>query len=203
MHNRPRGNVTAADPGCAPPPYGVTIFAEPASSEMTMRRPPSMEAFPPPGHDHAPCLDETLKRAADAFEANGLKLTPLRRRVLEEVAASHHAIGAYEILERLSRKERTRMAPISVYRALDALLEMGVVHRLESRNAYFACHAPHGKHGTRQIILACERCATVAEVATPAAFDAIDAAARGAGFRPTRVMVEVTGVCASCAAAPA
>ncbi|MBN9262399.1 MAG: transcriptional repressor [Hyphomicrobium sp.] len=168
-----------------------------------MRRAQAAPAFPTPGHDHAPCLKETLQRAADAFEARGLKLTPLRQRVLEEVAGSHHAIGAYEILERLSQKERARMAPISVYRALDALLEMGVVHRLESRNAYFACHAPHGKHGTRQIILACERCATVAEVDTPAAFDEIDAAARGAGFGPTRVMVEVTGLCATCAAAPA
>ncbi len=163
----------------------------------------SPATFPAPGHDHAPCLQETLKRAADVFEASGLKLTPLRRRVLEEVAASHHAVGAYEILERLSRKEQTRMAPISVYRALDALLEMGVVHRLESRNAYFACHAPHDSHGKRQIILACERCATVAEVATPAAFDAIDGAARDSGFGPTRVMVEVTGLCASCAASPA
>jgi Fur family transcriptional regulator, zinc uptake regulator len=168
-----------------------------------MRRAQPEQTFPAPGHDHAPCLKETLQRAADVFAANGLKLTPLRRRVLEEVAASHHAVGAYEILERLSRKERTRMAPISVYRALDALLEMGVVHRLESRNAYFACHVPHGKHGPRQIILACERCAMVAEVATPAAFEAIDSAARSAGFRPTRVMVEVTGVCASCAAAAA
>jgi len=148
-------------------------------------------------------MEDTLRRAASAFEARGLKLTPLRQRVLEEVAGSHHAIGAYEILERLAKKERTRMAPISVYRALEALLEMGVVHRLESRNAYFACHAPHGKHGARQVVLACERCATVAEVGTPAAFDAIDGAARGTGFRPTHVMVEVTGVCASCAATSA
>jgi|LNFM01.1.fsa_nt_gb Fur family zinc uptake transcriptional regulator len=164
---------------------------------------PLPASFPAPGHDHGPCLKGTLERAADVFEAKGLKLTPLRRRVLEEVAASHHALGAYEILERLARKERTRMAPISVYRALDALLEMGVVHRLESRNAYFACHAPHGKHAARQIVLACERCATVAEVAAPAAFDAIDGAARGAGFGTARVMVEVTGLCASCAASPA
>lgn len=165
------------------------------------RRPQTEPAFPSPSHDHAPCLEETLQRASDAFEANGLKLTPLRRRVLEEVAGSHHAVGAYEILERLSQKERTRMAPISVYRALDALLEMGVVHRLESRNAYFACHAAHGKNGSRQIVLACERCALVAELAMPAAFEAIDGAARGTGFAPSRVMVEVAGLCANCAVA--
>ena len=168
-----------------------------------MRRSRPDPSFPTPGHDHGPCLSDTLHRAAEAFEARGLKLTPLRRRVLEEVAASHHAIGAYEILERLARKESARLAPISVYRALEALLEMGVVHRLESRNAYFACHAQHGKNGLRQIVLACERCATVAEVAAPATFDAIDSAARGTGFRSTRVLVEVTGVCAACAEAAA
>lgn len=171
-----------------------------------MRRPetdPSSTAhtFPSPGHDHGHCVKDTLARAAAAFDAKGLRLTPLRRRVLEEVAASHHAIGAYEILERLARKEETRLAPISVYRALEALLEMGVVHRLESRNAYFACHTPHGQNGTRQIVLACERCATVAEVAAPAAFDAIDGAAHTAGFRTSRALVEVVGLCASCAAA--
>ena len=169
--------------------------------EIPMRRPRSAAPFPAPGHDHGPCVKETLARAAEAFEANGLRLTPLRRRVLEEVAASHHAIGAYEILERLARKETTRMAPISVYRALEALLDMGVVHRLESRNAYFACHAHHDRDGSRRIVLACERCATVAEVAAPVAFDAIDVAANGAGFRSTRAMVEVAGLCTSCAAA--
>lgn len=165
-----------------------------------MRRSKSATPFPAPGHDHAPCVKDTLSRATEAFEANGLRLTPLRRRVLEEVAASHHAIGAYEILERLARKETTRMAPISVYRALEALLDMGVVHRLESRNAYFACHAQHDRDGARRIVLACERCATVAEVAAPIAFDAIDGAADGAGFRSTRALVEVAGLCSACAA---
>jgi len=166
-----------------------------------MRRSPPDQSFPKPGHDHGPCAADTLRRAAEAFDARGLKLTPLRRRVLEEVASSHHAVGAYEILERLAQKERARMAPISVYRALEALLEMGVVHRLESRNAYFACHAPHGTNGVRQIVLACERCATVAEVPAPAAFDSIDRASRDTGFRSNRVLVEVAGLCAACAAA--
>jgi Fur family transcriptional regulator, zinc uptake regulator len=166
-----------------------------------MRRQQSASPFPDPHHDHGPCVTDTLRRAAEAFDARGLKLTPLRRRVLEEVAASHHAIGAYEILERLARKEATRMAPISVYRALEALLEMGVVHRLESRNAYFACHARHDRDGSRRIVLACERCATVAEVAAPVAFDAIDGAASDAGFRSRRALVEVAGICTACAAA--
>jgi Fur family transcriptional regulator, zinc uptake regulator len=84
-----------------------------------------------------------------------------------------------------------------VYRAIDALLEAGVVHRLESRNAFFACHAVHGDLA-RQVILACEACTVVVEVDGAAIFDALARAADNAQFRPNRKVVEVTGVCRNC-----
>jgi Fur family zinc uptake transcriptional regulator len=141
-----------------------------------------------------------MTSAARAFESRGLRLTPLRVRVLQEIASSHHAIGAYEILDRLARKGGARLAPISVYRALDALLEAGVVHRLESRNAYFACLAPHASD-RHQIVLACEHCGMVAEVPGEPVFQGIAGAAQTAGFLPTRSMVEVAGSCSQCSAA--
>ena len=148
----------------------------------------------------APACKSQWSGAARSFESSGLRLTPLRVRVLEEIASSHHAVGAYEILDRLARKGSARLAPISVYRALDALLEAGVVHRLESRNAYFACLVPHA--GDRhQIVLACERCGMVAEVPGEAVFQGIAEAARTAGFVPSRSMVEVAGSCGQCSAA--
>ena len=157
------------------------------------------KAFPGPGHDHRSCLERTMVRAAQAFESSGLRLTPLRLRVLEEIASSHHAIGAYEILDRLVRKGGARLAPISVYRALEALLEAGIVHRLESRNAFFACLVPHA--GDRhQIVLTCERCGMVAEVSGEAVFQGIAGAARSAGFAPSRSVVEVAGSCERCSA---
>jgi len=158
------------------------------------------KAFPGPDHDHHSCLELTMARADHAFESSGLRLTPLRRRVLEEIASSHHAVGAYEILDRLARKGGSRLAPISVYRALDALLEAGIVHRLESRNAFFACLVPHA--GDRhQIVLACERCGMVAEVPGEPVFQGIAGAARTAGFVPSRSVVEVAGECGRCSAA--
>lgn len=156
------------------------------------------DAFPEPGHDHAPCLRSTMLRAEAAFERKGLRLTPMRRQVLEEIAASHHAVGAYDILERLAKKQSTRLAPISVYRALDALVSAGVVHRLESRNAFFACHAEHAAPGAQQIVLACERCGTVAEIDNPDAFGAVRDAARLEGFAISRALIEVMGVCRAC-----
>jgi Fur family zinc uptake transcriptional regulator len=156
--------------------------------------------FPEPGHDHEPCLAETVARAQSVFEGLGLRLTPLRRQVLEEVAGSHAAVGAYEVLERLAQKSGRRLAPISIYRALDSLVEAGVVHRLESRNAFFACHASHAAH-RRHVVLACERCGTVAEVAGTGVFEAIAAAAVEVGFKPARAMVEVIGDCGRCGGA--
>ena len=153
--------------------------------------------FPDPAHDHDTCLKDMLDRAEAAFVAKGMRLTPLRRLVLAEVAGSHTAIGAYDVLDRLARKEERRLAPISVYRALDSLVETGMVHRLESRNAFFACHAAHARD-RRQIVLACETCGTVAEVAGERTFEEIGGTCTASGFRPSRTLVEVTGVCGRC-----
>ena len=162
----------------------------------------AVQAFLDPGHDHAPCVAETLQRAEIIFKNNGLKLTPLRRQVLQEMAGSHTAIGAYDVLDRLAKKGERRLAPISVYRALDSLVAAGMVHRLESRNAFFACHVSHAA-GRKQIVLACETCGTIAEVAGDPVFDGITAAAEASSFRPSGVLVEVIGVCGRCQAGAA
>src|SRR5262245_13318502 len=152
--------------------------------------------FPAIKHNHAPCLADAMQRAERLFEAHGLKFTQRRRRVFQEIASSHHAIGAYDVLERLSRHGE-RLAPISVYRAIDALLATGAVHRLESRSAYFACHAVHAQGG-HQLVLACEACGRVAEVADDRIFAALARRMRQAAFEPRRTVVEVTGTCPEC-----
>lgn len=153
--------------------------------------------FPDPGHDHHPCMEEALERARAAFADKRIRLTDLRRQVFEEIAASHGAVGAYDVQERLARKG-VRLAPVSIYRALEALLEAGVVHRLESRNAYFACHSAHGS-GAVQVVLTCSRCGTIAEVAGDAVLRAIETAAATARFKAAASIVEVTGLCGNCA----
>ena len=158
---------------------------------------PSSPFFPEHGHDHHPCMADALERVRTAFAAKQIRLTDLRRQVFEEIAASHAAIGAYHVQEKLAQKG-TRLAPVSIYRALEALLEAGVVHRLESRNAYFACHGHHGA-GSVQVVLTCSRCADVAEVAGDGVLKAIDTAAATAGFKPTASIVEVAGICGNCA----
>jgi Fur family zinc uptake transcriptional regulator len=152
-------------------------------------------AFPAPEHDHDRCLAEAMGRAHEAFKTKGLKLTPLRQSVFQEIAGSHRAIGAYEVLDKLAARGE-RLAPISVYRAIDALVGAGLVHRFESRNAFFACHAGHE---ARRLVLACETCGRVAEVDGDRVFAAIDKSAASAGFSARSAVVEVWGLCASCA----
>jgi Fur family transcriptional regulator, zinc uptake regulator len=155
-------------------------------------------AFPDVGHNHGKCLHAALDRARTAFEAKGLRLTDLRRRVFAEIAGSHHAVGAYHVLDRLSGTGG-RLAPISVYRAIDALLSAGCIHRLESRNAFFACHTG-AAHGCKPLVLVCETCGQVAEIAADAMFDALDTALGISGFTPRRTIAEVSGTCAGCTA---
>src|SRR5262245_34550754 len=157
------------------------------------------KAFPAPGHDHEVCLDRAMERARAAFAAKGLRLTPLREQVFQAIAeVPHRAIGAYEVLDRLA-VQGERLAPISVYRAIDALVAAGIVHRFESRNAFFACHAGHEQ---RQLVLACERCGAVAEVDGAKVFSAIDKTAESAQFVASAAkgaVVEVWGQCGNCA----
>lgn len=139
---------------------------------------------------------KTVERATIAFADKRLRFTDLRKKVFEEIAATQSAIGAYDILERLAVKG-TRLAPISIYRALDALLEAGVVHRLESKNAYFACRRLHNE-GKRQLAMSCEKCSKVYEVEAEAIFETIDRVARASKFEPRVKFVEVSGTCAAC-----
>ena len=99
-------------------------------------------SFPEPGHNHHRCTDELIARAERMCSRRGARLTAQRREVLACIAQSHAAAGAYEIIDRMT-VYGARPAPITIYRALDFLLAHGLVHKIESRNAYVACSHAH------------------------------------------------------------
>lgn len=156
-------------------------------------------AFPSPDHDHAGCTASVLAHAESLCKERQERLTPMRRQVLAVLASSHKPLGAYEILE-LVAPDGPRPAPITVYRALDFLIAQGLVHRIESRNAFLACSHGHAS-GALVAFLICERCGAVGEAPSTAIADAIKASARQQGFTPKISVIEVTGVCGHCAAA--
>ncbi|HLA01365.1 MAG TPA: transcriptional repressor [Aestuariivirga sp.] len=154
--------------------------------------------FLDPHHDHAHCTADLIARAERTCERRGSKLTGQRREILSSVAQSHSAVGAYDIIERMA-EHGPRPAPITVYRALDFLLAHGLVHKIESRNAFVACS--HSHEGLPAALLICETCGTVAELDAPEIFERIAQKAKAQKFSPARTVIEMSGTCGSCARA--
>ena len=155
-------------------------------------------SFPALHHDHANCTADLIARAERTCARRGSKLTGQRRDVLACVAQSHAAAGAYDVIERMAERG-VRPAPITVYRALDFLQAHGLVHKIESRNAFVACSRAH--EGRPAALLICESCGTVAELDAPDIFARIAQAAETQDFHAARTVIEMSGTCGPCAKA--
>ena len=148
-------------------------------------------------HSHEPTGWEDEVRAACA--QRGLSLTSARAGVVAILSQTQGPMGAYAIIEALAKRENKPIAPPTVYRALDFLLEHGFLHRVESRNAFARC--AHFGHMHRCLLLTCETCGRSVEIEDEGVGAAVDRAARTAGFTPKGRVVEVSGLCAACAEA--
>ena len=149
-------------------------------------------------HEHRHEPTSYLREVSQACDVRGLKLTPLRLRVLELIAREKKPIKAYDLLDRL-RSEREGAAPPTVYRALDFLMEHGFIHRLASVNAYTSCHHPSERHTVPFFI--CDVCAGATELCDQRVSGLLVEQARAMGFTPEAQTLEVHGVCARCSRA--
>ncbi|MCG7899877.1 MAG: transcriptional repressor [Candidatus Thiodiazotropha lotti] len=156
---------------------------------------PNNPAFPSADHDHNSCVSNALKNAEAYCLQQGLRLTKLRHQVLELIWANHQPVGAYELLEQLTQKGR-KAAPPTVYRALDFLMENGLVHRISSRNAYVGCS--HTGHDHTAQFLICETCGQVAELDDARIGSVIAKDADQLGFTVAQWTLEISGICDQC-----
>ncbi len=150
-------------------------------------------------HDHSHCVSEALDAAEQLCARDGVRFTALRRRVLELVWQSHKPLGAYDVLDTLAREDGRRAAPPTVYRALDFLLEQGLVHRIASLNAFIGCSSPEHRHQGQFLI--CRLCHVAIELDQSVIHKAIADSARQVDFSVEGETVEITGLCAQCRAA--
>ena len=166
-------------------------------------------------HAHA-CIDPEhhvhdgtafVAAVEDACRERGLRLTPIRARVLGLIADAGKPLKAYDLLDRIrvgndeDGEGAGAAAPPTVYRALDFLLANGFIHKLESVNAFVACHHPStAQHSVPFLI--CDRCHAAVELEDEQVVAALDERARALGFRPQAQTLEVHGLCARCAEAP-
>ncbi len=139
-------------------------------------------------------------------QERGLRLTPIRARVLGLIAEAGKPVKAYDLLEMIrvgnsgEGEGAGAAAPPTVYRALDFLLANGFIHKLESVNAFVACHHPStAQHSVPFLI--CDRCHSAVELEDEEVVAALDERARALGFVPQAQTLEVHGLCARCNAA--
>ncbi|MDN3520866.1 transcriptional repressor [Halomonas ramblicola] len=136
-----------------------------------------------------------LHQAERQCQLRGVRFTPIRRRVLEMIAEAPGGLKAYDLLDRLAA-EHAAARPPTIYRALEFLIEQGLVHRIESLNAYVACPCPEHAHGFQLLI--CRLCGRVEELHLDDVDAQLAGRARDLGFRVERQTIELLGRCESC-----
>jgi Fur family transcriptional regulator, zinc uptake regulator len=145
----------------------------------------------------------SLQSAERLCLEKGLAFTPLRRQVYELIAADNTPVGAYDLLDRL-KKQRANAAPVTIYRALDFLLEAGLIHRIDALQAYAACEVHgHGEHEHADhggLVLVCSRCKQLTEFEDPQLEREIERTALEHGFQVAHHLIEIRGLCGRCAA---
>ena len=150
----------------------------------------------PQDHDHRVCVETAMDRAARLCFSRGARLTDTRRQILELVWRRHEPVTAYDLVETLRGVVGRRVDPPTIYRALDFLIDQGLVHRIEGLNAFVGCSMPEARHAGQFLI--CGRCGTIQELDDPDIVQAVTAGAQAAGFTIERQTVEVYGQCADC-----
>ena len=155
-------------------------------------------------HHHVHDAAAFVAAVERACGERGLRLTEIRARVLGLVAAAGKPIKAYDLLEQI-RVDKSAdgegagaAAPPTVYRALDFLLANGFIHKLESINAFVACHHPNAAQHSAPFLI-CDGCHKAVELEDEHVVATLDAQARALGFSPQTQTLEVHGLCAECA----
>jgi Fur family zinc uptake transcriptional regulator len=145
----------------------------------------------------ADAIARSLAKAEALCRGRGAALTPIRRQVLELVLKAGRPVGAYALLADLERSLGKAMPP-TVYRALDFLMEQGLVHKIESQNAFVACLDLDHAHRSQFIL--CTECGRSVELLDDSLSASLDRRAAELGFEVTQQIVEIRGICPDCRA---
>jgi Fur family zinc uptake transcriptional regulator len=173
----------------------MAAYPEAGEERRNMSIEPARDPFVAEPHDHGRCIHAAVAQAADLCASRGVRLTDLRRQVLELVWQSHAPVGAYQLLEQLAGT-RGRVAPPTVYRALEFLTREGLVHRIDSLNAYVGCPSPDLPHQAYFFI--CRACGDAAEFHDAELSASLGRCVQRARFHVEAATVELSGLCARC-----
>ncbi|MGR9087091.1 MAG: transcriptional repressor [Gammaproteobacteria bacterium] len=146
-------------------------------------------------HDHSECVSKALDTAEHLCVARGVQLTPIRQQVLKLIWESHKAVKAYDLLDRF-KPLKNAAKPATIYRALDFLIEQGLIHRVESLNAFVGCNRSGHQH--EQLLLICKLCHEVEERPATEVMTALAGEITRANFIAQSKAIEIQGICKKC-----
>ena len=137
-----------------------------------------------------------MAEAETLVSGKGQKLTRIRRKVLQLLIESEEPAKAYDLLANLDGEGAAK--PPTIYRALDFLQDMGLVHKIESLNAYVACG--HTSHSHSAVFLICDACGGAEELHAVETTSAVMKETEAAGFKINHAVIEARGTCRKCVA---
>ena len=145
----------------------------------------------------APLAAKWRKLAEARCAEAGERLTPARLGAYAELLAAKAPATAYELIALLEKRQRRKIAPLTVYRHLDFLIKVGLVHRLESTQSYLPCDHPEHAHESQYLL--CSSCGSADEVESKPLESLLKKISDQRGFKAENAVVEIKGICGSCA----
>lgn len=145
-------------------------------------------------------LRKAIRFANSKFENSGKQLTEKRQQVLEVLLHANKPLSAYELTDQFNKVMETPILAMSVYRILDVLESVNLVHRIKSENKFMACsHTNDDCQHTLSMLLICSSCNKVIEVndeddKVKSLFEQVE----HTGFLPNKSQLEISGLCCQC-----
>lgn len=145
-------------------------------------------------------LEHRLKQAKITCQQQGLRLTPIREKVLRLLLTLDKPMSAYELLEHYKIDEQSGAQPMTIYRALNFLESQSLIHRLASTRQYVACHHIHDTpHSELTQFLMCDHCGGIEEAPLQdSLWSAIRQNAEQTHFQIDQPSLEIHGTCQQC-----
>lgn len=155
-------------------------------------------------------IAERLTAALEQSRLRGVRFTQLRQQIYQLILQANKPVGAYDLITklqqvRLSETDSTshskqslskNVAPPTIYRSLEFLLEEGLIHQLTSINAYVPCCHPRAEHTAAFLI--CQQCQKVQECSSLPVQEIMSFAEQDVGFKVARSVIELSGRCQAC-----
>ena len=146
--------------------------------------------------DRSEIIAQGLHEAETVCARHKVRLTKLRRAILEILFASETPLKAYDLIE-LMRDKGERLTPTTVYRTLDFLLQYRLAHRINFLNAYVPCTGSHDEHAL--LLFVCSECQQAEELDEPALYESMRARLDELGMTLRGNSIEIQGACRKCA----